>query len=71
MESRMQDQIEGGISINEELGRENEKLRKALEFYRDGFERYKQHKHLPGYAWRPTETLLEDCGNIAKEALGE
>ncbi len=46
-----------------------EALAGALRFYQDGFEPYKEHKHLPGFAWRPKELLLDDCGETARAAL--
>lgn len=46
-----------------------EALRDALRFYQNGFEPYKEHKHLPGFAWRPKELLLDDCGETARAAL--
>jgi hypothetical protein len=46
-------------------------LKAALAFYRDGFEPYKQHKHLVGFAWRPKEALLDDCGETARAVLSE
>ncbi len=48
---------------------DNARLREALAFYRDGFEPFKEHKHLPGFAWRPKEGLLDDCGETARAIL--
>jgi len=47
---------------------EIERLREALTFYQDGFT-FITDKRRPGLAWVPTETLLDDCGNIARIAL--
>ena len=47
---------------------EIERLREALAFYRDGFT-FITDKRRPGLAWVPTETLLDDCGNIARATL--
>ena len=47
---------------------EIERLRAALAFYRDGFT-FITDKRRPGLAWVPTETLLDDCGNIARATL--
>jgi len=46
-------------------------LVEALAFYQNGFEPFKEHKHLPGFAWRPKETLLDDCGEMARAALAK
>lgn len=50
---------------------EAEKLVKALEFYRDGFEYHPKHSRtgLNLSVWRPKQALLDDCGNLALEAL--
>lgn len=47
---------------------ENERLRAALQFYADAW-RYKLNNRYGGLEWSPEERLLDDCGNIAKEAL--
>lgn len=49
------------------LERDLAEARAALTFYRDGW-RPKTHNR-PGLTWHPTEALLDDCGNRAKEAL--
>lgn len=46
------------------------RLRTALEFYRDGFE-FHTNPRRAGLEWKPKETLLDDCGNIARIALTE
>lgn len=46
-----------------------EELEAALRFYRDSFT-YKINKKYGGLEWSPSETLLDDCGNIARAALG-
>ena len=55
----------------EDAQQEIARLRKALEFYQDGFRYYPKYTKLGLNLseWRPTEELLEDCGNTAKEAL--
>jgi hypothetical protein len=49
-----------------------EQLRGALAFYRDGFTHY--HRNGPTglrhSKWKPTEVLLDDCGETARAALG-
>lgn len=49
------------------ISREN-KLIEALEFYRDAWN-MKPNKRYGGLEWSPKETLLDDCGNRAREAL--
>lgn len=51
-------QAEGRVKVLEE----------ALAFYRDGWA-FKADKRRAGLTWHPKETLLDDCGNIAKAAL--
>lgn len=46
-----------------------EGLVEALEFYEHGAWKFKINKLYGGLEWSPTEELLEDCGNKAKEAL--
>lgn len=53
-----------------ELEAENARLREALTFYRDRWA-YTPNKRYGGLEWRPSETLLDDCGNIARAALRE
>lgn len=55
----------------EELQEREAKLVEALKFYRINFIPYKQFEHLPGFAWKPSDELLEDCGNKAEETLKE
>lgn len=43
-------------------------LEAGLAFYRDGWA-FKTHKSRPGLEWRPTEALLDDCGNHARTLL--
>lgn len=45
-----------------------ERMNGALEFYRDAW-KFKPNKLYGGLEWNPAETLLDDCGNKAKEAL--
>jgi hypothetical protein len=52
----------------QKLTAENERLREALRFYRDRWA-YTPNKRYGGLEWRPSETLLDDCGNIARSAL--
>jgi hypothetical protein len=47
-----------------------ERLEVALQFYRDGW-MFQTHKSMPGLSWSPKEELLDDCGNIARAALGK
>lgn len=44
------------------------KMRRALEFYRDAFTSTPNQRY-GGLEWKPTEALLEDCGNLALHAL--
>lgn len=44
------------------------RLREALEFYASAWN-FKTNKRYGGLEWSPTESLLDDCGNRAKEAL--
>jgi hypothetical protein len=54
----------------EGLREERDRLATALEFYRDAFEpRPAKGRLALGLEWRPSERLLEDCGNRAAEAL--
>lgn len=48
-----------------------EAYRKALEFYRDGFQFIPKRSRLGVNlsTWIPKEALLEDCGEVAKQAL--
>lgn len=48
-----------------------EAYRKALEFYRDGFQFVPKRSSLGVNlsTWIPKEALLEDCGEVAKQAL--
>lgn len=57
----------------EELTSRNKELEAALQFYRDGF-RYHVKRTSMGInlsEWKPTEELLNDCGETAIAALGE
>lgn len=45
-------------------------LRAALKFYADAW-RYTTHPTRPGLEWTPKEELLDDCGNAARQALGD
>jgi hypothetical protein len=47
---------------------ERNALVKALEFYRDGW-KFKTHRNRPGLEWYAIPELLDDCGNIARQAL--
>lgn len=49
---------------------EIQRLRTALAFYRDGFQ-FHTNPRRAGLEWKPTEALLDDCGNIARIALAE
>lgn len=53
--------------------REAERLKTALKFYSEGFipRPAKRNKYglNPGLEWKPSEALLDDCGNVAMEAL--
>lgn len=42
----------------------------ALKFYRDGFSP-SPNKRYGGMEYKPTEYLLDDCGNIAMEAISK
>jgi len=55
------------------LRTEVERLREALTFYRDGFQ-YHPKRTKTGInlsEWKPTEALLDDCGERARAALKE
>jgi len=54
--------------VSADVRSENEKLRKALIFYRDKWETTKQGSN---QTKTPTIELLDDCGALAREALGE
>ena len=45
-------------------------MRAGLEFYRDGFT-FTTNPRYGGLEWKPTETLLDDCGNTARLLLKE
>jgi len=49
---------------------EETKVREALTFYRDAWS-MKPNKRYGGLEWSPKETLLDDCGNKAREALAD
>jgi len=64
------------VSANEQRDaavREAERLKTALKFYSEGFipRPAKRNKYglNPGLEWKPSEALLDDCGNVAMEAL--
>lgn len=57
-------------AVNASSQAEIERLRTALEFYRDGFQFHTDPRRA-GLEWKPTETLLDDCGNVARAALSE
>lgn len=59
-------------AVNEvaELREQLATAHKALEFYRDGFQ-FTTNKRYGGLEWTPTESLLDDCGNIARSTLIE
>lgn len=44
-------------------------LVEALIFYKRGFYCVPAFKHIGGLNWEPTDSLLEDCGNHATEAI--
>lgn len=46
-------------------------LAEALQFYQDGFMPVRAFRTIAGWNFRPTQILLNDCGNIAKEALAK
>ena len=50
------------------MNEENERLRKALKFYADAW-CFTTNPKRAGLEWKPKEELLDDCGNIAREAL--
>lgn len=65
---------DGWIDVNEAAGKglvamhtKVERLTAALAFYRDGFKPRVTSKS--GLTYHPTEALLDDCGNKAREAL--
>jgi len=45
-----------------------EEAAKVLEFYRDGFT-FTTNARYGGLEWKPTDTLLDDCGNAARTFL--
>lgn len=45
-----------------------QELQRALEFYRDGFT-FTTNPRRAGLEWKPTEALLDDCGNLARATL--
>lgn len=42
----------------------------ALRFYKDGF-RPTVDKKVRGITYKPTDELLDDCGNVAAQVLGK
>jgi hypothetical protein len=55
----------------EELTSRNKELEEALRFYKDGF-KYHPKRTITGInlsEWKPTEELLNDCGETARAAL--
>lgn len=58
-------QLANAESKCRELAAENAKLADCANFYRLGF---KPVKGAFGLEWKPTEQLLDDCGNTAVEA---
>lgn len=59
-------QLANAESKCRELAAENAKLTDCANFYRLGF---KPVKGTFGIEWKPTEQLLDDCGNTAIEAI--
>lgn len=59
-------QLANAESKRRELAAENAKLADCANFYRIGF---KPVKGAFGLEWKPTEQLLDDCGNTAVEAI--
>ncbi|EPM8445610.1 hypothetical protein ACTR42_004653 [Citrobacter freundii] len=59
-------QLANAESKCRELAVENAKLADCANFYRLGF---KPVKGTFGIEWKPTEQLLDDCGNTAIEAI--
>ena len=59
-------QLANAESKCRELAAENAKLADCANFYRLGF---KPVKGTFGIEWKPTEQLLDDCGNTAIEAI--
>lgn len=55
-------------TVNEALVTVNEALVKALEFYAEAWD-FTTNKRYGGLEYHPKETLLDDCGNIARAAL--
>lgn len=55
--------LASGLAIQAEA-----ELRAALEFYRDGYT-FTTNPRRGGLEWKPTEALLDDCGNTARLAL--
>lgn len=55
----------------ERLTSENERLRGALAFYRDGFSFHpgRTKTGISMSEWKPKQELLDDCGAIARAAL--
>lgn len=61
--------IEHILGQRDELRGQLATARAALCFYRDGFG-YSVNARYGGLEWKPTEALLDDCGNTARAALG-
>lgn len=55
----------------ENLFSHENKARKALEFYRDGFQFHPKRSKtgIDLSEWKPKDALLEDCGEVARSAL--
>lgn len=50
------------------LQADNERLREALQFYADSW-CFTTSPKRAGIEWKPKESLLDDCGNVARAAL--
>ena len=53
-----------------QLMAEKQELIAALRFYQDAW-RYKTNKYYGGLEWFPSQELLDDCGNRAREVLAK
>ena len=63
--------LEGAVADIAAKDAEIARQKKALEFYRDGFQ-FRPKRGPTGInhsEWKVTKALLDDCGNVAVEAL--